>query len=342
MGNENLLDSIVAQRSDGTLVLGRGVPNSWIVGQKPIGVASYPIAGGKRIGVQIQPIGNGKAVKVSLSGRVTSRVEVQLPAMINNVRGTTRGTVNRSAGTVTLPAGTTSVVIQLDHRPSTARPRPAAIAAPPAEPSPLAPSITSMSPASAAAGDEVTLTGKNFGDKQDASYIKFSDNGINWGEPGDEGPFQVVSWSDTKVVFKVPVASGWYSVVPGTTATVKMITPFGTTATQSLEIVPSANAPVITSVSPTSAAAGDEVTLTGRNFGASQGSSFLKFTDNGVNWGEPGDEADFQIVSWSDTKIVFTVPVPSKGYSVVPGTTATVSVTTGEGTSAASSLAITE
>jgi len=94
--------------------------------------------------------------------------------------------------------------------------------------------------------------------------------------------------------------------------------------------------PLITFAAPATAAAGQQVTVTGSGFGASQGSGYLTFSDNGTNWGAPGDAAAFTIDSWSDSAVTFTVPQPSGGsgqWAVTPGSTASVSVTTGAGTS---------
>ncbi|HET9169107.1 MAG TPA: carbohydrate-binding protein [Actinospica sp.] len=102
-------------------------------------------------------------------------------------------------------------------------------------------------------------------------------------------------------------------------------------------------APTITSISPTSAAAGAQVTLTGTHFGATQSGRYLTFSDNGINWGAPVDQALFTIDSWNDTSITFTVPKPSGTggeWAVASGTTATVSVTSSGGTSNAVSLGI--
>jgi hypothetical protein len=101
--------------------------------------------------------------------------------------------------------------------------------------------------------------------------------------------------------------------------------------------------PVITSSSPATAAAGQQVTVTGSGFGAGQGSSYLTFSDNGTNWGAPGDAASFTVDSWSDSAITFTVPQPSGSngeWAVTPGSTATVTVTTGSGTSSTRNVAI--
>jgi predicted alpha-1,2-mannosidase len=89
--------------------------------------------------------------------------------------------------------------------------------------------------------------------------------------------------------------------------------------------------PVITSVQPDSANAGDVVTINGTGFGATQGSGYVHFMDGGVSWGAPGNVAAFKVDSWSDTSITFTVPTPSNGYHVFPGSTAMVSVVTDSG-----------
>jgi glucan 1,6-alpha-isomaltosidase len=101
--------------------------------------------------------------------------------------------------------------------------------------------------------------------------------------------------------------------------------------------------PAITSVSPSTASAGQVVTVSGANFGSAQGSSYLTFSDNGTNWGAPPDAATFSLDSWSDNQITFTVPSPSGTggqWQVVPGSTATITVTTADGTSNTATLTI--
>jgi len=93
-------------------------------------------------------------------------------------------------------------------------------------------------------------------------------------------------------------------------------------------------APVATSVSPGTASAGQQVTITGSGFGATQGSGYVAFSDNGTNWGSPGNSATFQVDSWSDTSITFTVPTPSGPggeWAVSPGTNASVMVANNSG-----------
>jgi len=83
--------------------------------------------------------------------------------------------------------------------------------------------------------------------------------------------------------------------------------------------------PVATSVTPGVASGGQQITVNGSGFGATQGSGYVEFTDNGMTWGPPGQSA-LQIDSWSDTAVTFTVP-----SSVHPGSAASVTVTTGSG-----------
>ena len=84
--------------------------------------------------------------------------------------------------------------------------------------------------------------------------------------------------------------------------------------------------PVANSVTPSQASPGTQVTINGSGFGATQGSSYVMFSNGGSNWGDPGDPA-LQIDSWSDTAITFTVPSPG----VAPGTPASATVFTSGG-----------
>jgi hypothetical protein len=85
-------------------------------------------------------------------------------------------------------------------------------------------------------------------------------------------------------------------------------------------------APVITSVTP-SADPGGAVTITGQNFGSSQGSSYLTLAQGGTSWGAPYDGAKLTITSWSDSSVTFNLP-PGSNYPwpIQPGP-ATVTVT---------------
>jgi hypothetical protein len=122
LSNLMLLDSVVAQRADGSLVIGRGVPNAWVADHEPFGVTNFPISGGLRIGVLVSE--RGLEVRLRLTGPASEPTAFELPAFVNNIARASAGTIDESDGVVNVPAGTNTVTVVMIRRPSTARPRP--------------------------------------------------------------------------------------------------------------------------------------------------------------------------------------------------------------------------
>jgi hypothetical protein len=116
MGDLGLLDSLVSQRTDGSLIVGRGVPSSWVGSGRQIAVANFPTTNGHRIGVTITT--HGDAVTLKLTGKLPGPVTFELPAFVNNIASTSAGTVDNVAGAVTIPAQTRSVTVTLAHAPA--------------------------------------------------------------------------------------------------------------------------------------------------------------------------------------------------------------------------------
>jgi len=129
-------------------------------------------------------------------------------------------------------------------------------------------------------GDQVTITGQDFGEVQGSGYPVFS--GV---------PAQVVSWSDTSVIAIVPEGSttGYAGIVQnGITSNGKFFMPYPP--------------PHITTVSTSQAAVGQLVTVTGSGFRDAPG----RLTVAGV---------EVSPASWSATRIEFTVPAGlASGY----------------------------
>ena len=114
--NKVLLDSLVAQRTSGVLVVGRGVPSAWLrAGASPITVTNYPTTKGQRAGVTIRA-SSGTQVNLTLDGaRPSGQVLFQLPAFLDDVASTSAGTVDEATGTVTLEPGVRHVTVTLRH-----------------------------------------------------------------------------------------------------------------------------------------------------------------------------------------------------------------------------------
>lgn len=113
--NKVLLDSLVAQESDGGLIVGRGVPDSWVAPGKTTSVTGFPTTDDKRISVRISGRTNG--VALTLSGDSHGPVLFQLPAFVGDIASATSGRIDEKTGTVRLPAGVDTVTVALIHAP---------------------------------------------------------------------------------------------------------------------------------------------------------------------------------------------------------------------------------
>ena len=149
------------------------------------------------------------------------------------------------------------------------------------------PYISGLSVASGPVGISVTITGSHFGATQGSSVVTFNGTAAS-----------PTSWSDTAIT--VPVPSG------ATTGPV-VVTVGGVASNGSTFTVTSTPGPNITMLSPTSGPVGAAVTITGTNFGASQGSSSVTFYNNQTA----------TVTSWSATSIVVSVPAGASTGSVV-------------------------
>ena len=114
--NKVLLDSLVAQSSDGTLIVGRGVAAQWLSDGASISVTNFPTTDGKRLSLRISS--SGQSVSLTLSGQLPSgQVLFELPSFTNDIAATSSGSIAQDTGTVTLAPSTRSVTVQLRGAP---------------------------------------------------------------------------------------------------------------------------------------------------------------------------------------------------------------------------------
>jgi hypothetical protein len=147
----------------------------------------------------------------------------------------------------------------------------------------VVPLITSVSPATGAAGTAVTIAGNNFGASQGSSTVTF--NGTA-GTP--------TTWSNTSIV--VPVPSG---LQPGP-ATVVVTNVFPSNGAAF------AVTPGITTMNPTFGPVGTQVTIAGTSFGATQGNGTVTF--NGIA---------ATVNTWSNGTLTVVVPAGATTGNVV-------------------------
>jgi YD repeat-containing protein len=146
------------------------------------------------------------------------------------------------------------------------------------------PHIGSVSPASAAFGDPITITGTTFGTTQGSGSVKLGTTAVT----------NVTSWNNTSIGVTVPsgASSGQFVVTAGGNAS------NGAAFTLLL--------PNITSLSPPSGAIGQSVTVAGTHFGATQGASTIAFNGTGTT-----------PTFWSNSSITAPAPVGATTGPVV-------------------------
>jgi hypothetical protein len=111
-----LLDSIVAQRADGSVVVGRGIPSLWLNSGAPIAVTNFPTTDGKRSSFTIDA--RGTAVTLTLGAAIPpGKILFELPSFVGNVAATSAGAIDQSSGTVTLGPGVRHVTVTLRRAP---------------------------------------------------------------------------------------------------------------------------------------------------------------------------------------------------------------------------------
>jgi len=141
------------------------------------------------------------------------------------------------------------------------------------------PVVTSIQPSAGVAGDHVVISGTDFGAQQGSSTVTL--NGL--------APL-ITSWSPTQIQAVVPRGISTGPVI---------VTVYGIAS--NTDVIFSL-APRITTLTPSLGSAGASVVISGLNFGATQGTSSVKF--NGVS---------APITSWSNTEIHVNVPSATSG-----------------------------
>lgn len=225
----------------------------------------------------LSPTAGGVGTSVTITGANFGSI---LGSVTFNGTTATISSWNNSSIATTVPAGATSgnVVVTVNEIASngyafTVYPQPA---------------ISQLQPTSAAVGSSVTITGTNFGSSQGSSTVIF---------PGTTTAASVTSWSSTQIVATVPTgATGSGNVVVTVNGVASAGSPFTVLLT-----------PTISTLSTNTGAVGAAVTITGTNFGATQGTSTVAFN------GTPATS----ITSWSDTSIVAAVPTGATTGKVV-------------------------
>ena len=176
--------------------------------------------------------------------------------------------------------------------------------------SPDNPGISGVSPSYGNVGNPVTITGSNFGTNRRFSAVTF--NGVS---------ATIASFTNGSITANIPA---------GATSGPLVVKDWEGTSSNQINFYVG-EPPQMSGLSPSSGPTGTEVTIQGNNFGATKGSSYVKF----------GSTTATDYPSWSATRIKVKVPQVAGG-SRGSGTTVNVTVTSTTGTSNAMEFTIAE
>ena len=141
------------------------------------------------------------------------------------------------------------------------------------------PVITSIIPTNGKVGDDISIWGKYLGTDKTKGKIYFSDN---------IEATSITNWTDTRIDLKIPAGSKSGNVYIVYQNIKSNTYPF------TVNIV----VPTISSFSKSNGIIGDTISITGKDFGTTQGTGKVFF----------GSKQADKIVSWSDTKISVVIP----------------------------------
>ena len=179
------------------------------------------------------------------------------------------------------------------------------------------PVIESVNPPVGSPGDVVLISGKNFGDVRDMSYVEIAGSKLT--------ASSYISWSDNQIKIVLPANVQDGLVYVGTKDMRSEPALFANEVDIPVPVpeVQQVTKPVITSLSSEKVNIGDELVILGNNFGDARGQSKVLFTIDYANKLETADiksiilltenmiacsDDDFDYISWSNTEIKVRVP----------------------------------
>ncbi len=111
---QGLLEATASVKTDGTVIVGRGIPNEWLLAEKPIAWQNIQINDGRKFATLKLYAPDTNTVKLELTGDdAVGNIEFNLPVFVDNIAATSVGTVDNATGRVFLPANTKEVTVTL-------------------------------------------------------------------------------------------------------------------------------------------------------------------------------------------------------------------------------------
>ncbi|MGI6264613.1 MAG: bacterial Ig-like domain-containing protein [Acutalibacteraceae bacterium] len=111
---QGLLESTASVKTDGTVIVGRGIPDEWLMGDAPVSWQNIAINNGRRFDTLTLSSPDESTVCLQLSGDdAWGDIVLDLPVMKGNIASASTGVVDNAAGTVTVPGNTKQLTVTL-------------------------------------------------------------------------------------------------------------------------------------------------------------------------------------------------------------------------------------
>ena len=113
---QGLLEATASVKTDGTVIIGRGIPNEWMVSGTPIEWQNISINDGRKFNSLKLYAADAKTVKLELAGDdAVGDIVLDLAALKDNIASVSGGTFDNAAGTVTVPGNTKQLTVTLKN-----------------------------------------------------------------------------------------------------------------------------------------------------------------------------------------------------------------------------------
>lgn len=107
--------SLITEREDGTLLIGRGTPYSVLRNKKTVNLEGLPLSSGATANLSVSV--KKTDIEISVSGAAASPIQAEFPVFASNIEYASVG-FDSDSGIVTAPVGTSAVSVRLTDTPA--------------------------------------------------------------------------------------------------------------------------------------------------------------------------------------------------------------------------------
>ena len=111
---QGLLEATASVKTDGTVIIGRGIPNEWLLSSTPIEWKNIAINDGRQFDTLKLYAPDAKTIRLELAGDdAVGDIVLNLPALKGNIASVSAGSFDNESGAVTAPGNTKELTVTL-------------------------------------------------------------------------------------------------------------------------------------------------------------------------------------------------------------------------------------